>query len=294
MTGFFRQIPEILEAIKFQHSIFALPFALTGALLGARGSGLEMPELAGRLVWIIVAMVAARSAAMGFNRLADASIDARNPRTAARALAAGRLSRGFAAGFVACSSALLVLAASQLNPLCLGLSPLALAVALGYSYTKRFTAFSHLALGVVLGIAPAAAWIAVRGSLDPRILLLSGSVVLWTAGFDIIYSCQDVEFDRSSGLHSLPARIGIAKALWVSRFLHSGMVVLLLLAWSSLEMGSLALAGVGMIALLLSYEQSLVRARDLSRVNAAFFTVNGWVSVLLFTFWATDIWLAGG
>ncbi len=292
MTGFLRQSTEVLEAIKFQHSVFALPFALTGALLATRNAGLNAGELAAKLGWIIIAMVAARSAAMGFNRLADASIDARNPRTARRALPSGRLSKRFAGGFVVFSSAVLVGAASQLNPLCLKLSPLALAVALGYSYTKRFTALSHLALGSVLGIAPAAAWIAVRGSFDPRILLLSAAVTLWTAGFDIIYSCQDVDFDRSSGLYSLPARLGIAKALLVSRLLHAGMVALLLLAWSSLEMGGAALAGVGAIGLLLAYEQSLVRADDLSRVNAAFFAVNGWVSVLFFAFWAADLWLA--
>ncbi len=293
MTGFFRQVSEVLATIKFQHSIFALPFAMTGALLGARGAGFEVGELAGKFGWIIVAMVAARSAAMGFNRLADASIDARNPRTATRALPAGRLSKQFAAGFVALSSALLILAASQLNPLCLALSPLALAAALGYSYTKRFTSLSHLVLGAVLGIAPAAAWIGVRGSFDAPILLISAAVAFWAAGFDIIYSCQDIAFDRSSGLHSLPARIGIAKALLISRFLHAGMVVLLLMAWTSLGMGLSALGGIGIIALLLAYEQSLVKADDLSRVNAAFFAVNGWVSVLFFAFWAVDIWLAG-
>ena len=293
MTGILRQAAEILEAIKFQHSIFALPFALTGALLAVRGSGLDASEVAGKFGWIVVAMVAARSAAMGFNRLADASIDAGNPRTAMRALPSGRLSKRFATGFVIVSAALLVTAAGQLGPLCLQLSPLALVALLGYSYTKRFTAFSHLALGCVLGIAPSAAWIAIRGSFDPRILLLSAAVALWTAGFDIIYSCQDVEFDRSAGLHSIPARLGIARALVVSRLLHAGMVILLLLAWSSLGMGGAALAGIAAVALLLAYEQSLVRADDLSRVNAAFFAVNGWVSVLFLVFWTADIWAGG-
>ena len=292
MTGFLRQAAEVLEAIKFRHSVFALPFALTGALLGIRGAGLGAAEIGGKLGWIVVAMVAARSAAMGFNRLIDASIDARNPRTAARALPSGRLSGRFVAGFVALASAALVLAASQLNPLCFRLSPLALAAALGYSYTKRFTALSHLALGSVLGIAPAAAWIAVHGSLDPRILLLSAAVALWTAGFDIIYSCQDTEFDRASGLRSIPARLGIARALQVSRALHVGMVALLALAWSSLDMGSAALAGLAAIAVLLAYEHSLVKSDDLSRVDAAFFAANGWVSVLFLASWAADLWLA--
>ena len=287
-----RQTGEVLEAIKFQHSVFALPFALTGALLALRGAGLDTAQVAWKLFWIVVAMIAARSAAMAFNRLIDASIDARNPRTAGRALPAGTISKRFAAAFVALSSAVLVVAAAQLNPLCLKLSPLALAVALGYSYTKRFTALSHLVLGAVLGIAPVAAWIAIRGSIDPRILLLSAAVTLWTAGFDIIYSCQDLEFDRSAGLHSIPALFGIGKALLVSRILHTGMILLLLLAWSTLTLGTLALAGVAAIAALLFYEQSLVRENDLSRVNAAFFAVNGWVSVLFFAFWALDMWLA--
>lgn len=293
MRDFFRQTGEVLEAIKFQHSVFALPFAFTGAMLALRGSRLGASEVAWKLCWIVVAMVAARSAAMAFNRLIDDSIDARNPRTAGRALPAGALSRRFAAAFVALSSAVLVIAAGQLNPLCLKLSPFALAFALGYSYTKRFTALSHLVLGAVLGIAPAAAWIAIRGTIDPRILLLSAAVTLWTAGFDIIYSCQDIDFDRATGLHSVPALVGVARALLVSRFLHAGMIAVLLLAWRSLDLGTLALAGIGAIALLLAYEQSLVRAEDLSRVNAAFFAVNGWVSVLFFAFWAADLWFAG-
>ena len=288
-----RQTVEILEAIKFQHSVFALPFALTGALLALRGLGLSAGETAWKLGWIVVAMVAARSAAMAFNRLIDASIDARNPRTADRALPSGALSKRFATVFVIVSSAVLVIAAAQLNPLCLKLSPAALAIVLGYSYTKRYTALSHVILGFALGIAPAAAWIAVRGTFDPNILLLAAAVTLWTAGFDIIYSCQDVDFDRSSGLHSIPARLGIARALLISRLLHAGMAGLLLLAWIRLDLGPLALAGVGAVGALLAYEQSLVRAHDLSRVNAAFFAVNGWVSVLFLAFWAADLWLIG-
>ncbi len=291
MTGLLRQTGTVLEAIKFRHSVFALPFALTAALLALRGTELGARELAWKLAWIVVAMVAARSAAMAFNRLIDASIDARNPRTATRALPAGTLSKRFAAAFVAVASAAVVIAAWQLNPLCLKLSPLALALALGYSYTKRFTALSHLVLGAVLGIAPAAAWIAIRGTLDPAILSLTLGVMLWTAGFDIIYSCQDVEFDRTAGLHSIPARVGIAKALVVSRCFHAAMVASLVVAWQSMGLGWLALVGICAVAALLIYEQSLVRASDLSRVNAAFFAVNGWISVLLFGFWAADIWL---
>lgn len=291
MTGAASQLRAILGDIKFEHSVFGLPFALTGALLALRDTPLPADQSAEKLAWIVVALVAARSAAMAFNRLADARIDALNPRTARRALPAGRLSKGFAALFVAASCGLLVLAAAQLNPLCLRLSPLALALALGYSFTKRFTALSHLVLGAVLGAAPAAAWIAVRGSFDAVILYLSGAVALWTAGFDIIYSCQDTAFDRRTGLHSVAARLGVRRALLASRACHAGMVVLLLLAWRGLDMGLAALAGVAAVAALLAYEQSLVGADDLSRVDAAFFTVNGWISVLFFACWAADLWL---
>ncbi len=291
MTGLRWQAAEVLESIKFQHSIFALPFALTGALLALRGTDLTGTDIAWKFAWIIAAMVAARSAAMAFNRLVDARIDARNPRTASRSLPAGRLSKRFAAAFVALSCAAFVAAAAQLNALCLQLSPFVLALALGYSFTKRFTVFSHLVLGAVLGLAPTAAWIAIRGSLQADILLLSAAVMLWTAGFDIIYSCQDAEFDREEGLQSLPSRLGIARSLTISRVLHAGMVLLLALAWKALGLGMLGLLGVIAVAGLLVYEQSLVRADDLSRVNAAFFAVNGWVSVLFLVFWGADMWL---
>lgn len=291
MTGIRWQAAEVLEAIKFQHSIFALPFALTGALLALRGTDLTGMDIAWKFTWIIVAMVAARSAAMAFNRLVDARIDARNPRTASRSLPAGRLSKRFAAAFVVLSCAAFVAAAAQLNDLCLLLSPFVLALALGYSFTKRFTVFSHLVLGAVLGLAPTAAWIAIRGALQADILLLSAAVMLWTAGFDIIYSCQDAEFDREEGLRSLPSRLGIARSLTISRVLHAGMVLLLALAWKALDLGVLGLLGVIAVAGLLVYEQSLVRADDLSRVNAAFFAVNGWVSVLFLLFWGADMWL---
>ena len=286
-----RRLRLTLEMIKFEHSVFALPFALTGALLAFRQNGLESPGIWRQILWIVVAMVAARSAAMAFNRLIDAEIDARNPRTKMRALPAGVLSTKFAWCFTIAASLLLFFAAFELNSLCLRLSPLALAVLFFYSYTKRFTTFSHLVLGLSLGIAPAAAWIAVRGSLDPRILLLTAAVMFWTAGFDVIYSCQDYDFDREEGLWSIPRAVGIANALRVAKVLHVSMVLCLLALVYTLDLGALALAGVGAISALLIYEHSLVKANDLSRVNAAFFTMNGYVSVLFFLFWAADIFL---
>ncbi|HWD00732.1 MAG TPA: UbiA-like polyprenyltransferase [Candidatus Sulfopaludibacter sp.] len=279
-----------LDMIKFEHSVFALPFALTGALLAFRARGYA-GQLWTTLLWIVVAMVGARSAAMAFNRLVDAGIDARNPRTRSRHIPAGILGRGFAWCFVAGSSLIFVAAAWQLNPLCLLLSPLALAVVFFYSFTKRFTSFSHLVLGFSLGIAPAAAWIAVSGSLDPRILWLTAAVTFWTGGFDIIYSCQDYEFDRSEGLHSLPHRLGIPRALRLAQLLHVLMIFCLAALVASLHLGMLAVAGVVAVASLLVYEHTIVKPTDLSRVNAAFFTMNGYVSVLFFVFWAADIFL---
>ena len=280
-----------LDMIKFEHSIFALPFALTGALLAFRQDGFGSPGIARRLIWIVVAMVAARSAAMAFNRIVDSEIDARNPRTKMRHLPAGLLSPHFALGFTVISSLLLFFAAFELNRLSLQLAPLALAIVFFYSYTKRFTTFSHLVLGLSLGIAPAAAWIAVRGSLDPRILLLTAAVMFWTAGFDVIYSCQDYDFDRQEGLWSVPRALGIAGALRVAKLLHMLMVGCLLALVYTLHVGMLAVAGVVAIVALLIYEHSLVKPNDLSRVNAAFFTMNGYVSVLFFLFWAADIFL---
>ncbi len=282
----------VLEMIKFGHSVFALPFAMTGALLAIRGLQLSAAAIAWKILWIAAAMVAARSAAMAFNRVADAAVDARNPRTRERAIPAGAVSTRFAWGFIAVACMAFIAAAAMLNPLCLQLSPLALAVVLGYSYAKRFTALAHFILGFALGIAPAAAWIAVRGSLDGDILVLSAAVTLWTAGFDIIYSCQDIAFDRAQGLRSIPARLGAAGALRVSRALHGGMVALLVVLWARMELGSAGLAGIAVTAALLIYEHSLVRAGDLSRIDAAFFTVNGWISVLFFAFWAGDLWLS--
>ena len=278
----------VLEMIKFEHSIFALPFALTAALLALRGLELSAAEIAWKLGWIVVAMVAARSAAMAFNRVVDADIDAKNPRTKTRAIPAGQVSRAFTWGFVAFWAAVFVAASAMLNPLCLKLSPVALVVVCGYSYTKRFTALAHLVLGVALGIAPMAAWIAIRGSLDPAIVLLSAAVMLWVAGFDIIYSCQDSDFDRAEGLRSIPARLGIRNALLLSRLLHVAMIALLLWLWSLMDLGWVGLAGVAGVAALLAWEHSLVSADDLSKVDAAFFTVNGYVSVFFFVFWALD------
>jgi 4-hydroxybenzoate polyprenyltransferase len=289
-----------LDMIRFEHSVFALPFALTGALLAWRDIGERSAaghpvasfwRFPGTLLWIIAAMVCARSAAMAFNRLVDAEIDARNPRTRTRQLPAGLLSRGFTWAFVAATSTLFVAASAQLNPLCLWLSPVALGVVFFYSFTKRFTSFSHLVLGFSLGIAPAAAWIAVRGSLDSRILWLTAAVTCWTAGFDVIYSCQDYEFDCAEALFSVPRVLGIARGLRVAQALHLAMVVCLLALVRSLHLGVLSVAGVAAIAGLLIYEHSLVKPNDLSKVNAAFFTMNGYVSVLFFVFWAADIFL---
>jgi 4-hydroxybenzoate polyprenyltransferase len=247
-----------------------------------------------QLIWIIVAMVAARSAAMAFNRLADADIDAINPRTQTRALPAGALSRGFVGAFVVISCVIFVLAASQLNRLTLLLSPVALAIVLLYSYTKRFTRWSHLVLGFALGVAPAAAWIAVRGSLDLRILLLTAAVTFWVGGFDVLYACQDYDFDLRNRLHSIPCYLGIARALLISRLFHTAMMVLLIALVVSFRLGGLGLAGVAVVGLLLAYEHSLVSRDDLSRLNAAFFTMNGVISVVFFLFIAADLLLHRG
>jgi len=273
-----------LEMIKVEHSVFALPFALLGAMLAARGW-----PTGRQLFWIVVAMVGARSAAMSFNRLIDRHLDAQNPRTANRALPIGALSVRFVWIFAVFSSALLVFAAYQLNALTFALSPLALAVLFVYSYTKRFTILSHIVLGFCLGIAPAAAWIAVRGALDPSILLLTAAVTLWVAGFDILYACQDIEFDRQTGLHSVPQRWGIRRALQASSVLHIIMMLLLVwLAWIA-ELGWLSALGLAITAALLIYEHSLVKPTDLSRLNAAFFNTNGWIGILLLLFWGFDI-----
>ena len=289
--GFWKHLRLTLEMIKFEHSVFALPFALTGALLAFRETHLTGRVVAVKVAWIIVAMVAARSAAMAFNRILDKDIDSKNPRTRSRHLPAGILTSRFAWGFVVASVLVFLLAARSLNPLCLELAPFAMAVVFFYSFTKRFTRYSHLVLGFSLGMAPAAAWIAVRGSLDPRILWLTAAVTFWTAGFDVIYACQDYEFDCAEDLASIPRSLGIARALRVAQLLHVLMVVSLAALVASLQLGPLAMAGVAAVVALLVYEHSLVKPDDLSRVNAAFFTLNGWVSVLFFIFWAADIFL---
>ena len=260
--------------IRFSHSVFALPFALASFAIASDGR-----PPARVLLWVLVAMVGARSAAMGFNRLADHRIDALNPRTAGRELPRGVLSRAQVWAFVAVSAGALVLAAAMLNPLCLALSPVALLIVFGYSYTKRFTPLSHLALGLGLGVAPVGAWLAVRGEFAPVPLALALAVVCWVAGFDVIYACQDVDFDRAQGLYSLPARLGVGRALAVARGLHALAVLLLLSLWWLAPLHPVYLAGVGVVAILFVYEHSLVHAQDLSRVDAAFFTVNGWISV---------------
>ena len=270
--------------IKWEHSIFALPFALCGAMLAAGG----VPAWH-QLAWIIVAMISARSAAMAFNRVADAAIDAANPRTQTRALPTGTLTPSFVTTFVAVSCVVFVLAASRLNHLTLILSPLALAIVLLYSYTKRFTRWSHLVLGFALGIAPAAAWIAVRASLDPRILLLTAAVTFWVGGFDVLYACQDFDFDREAGLHSLPRYFGIRAALVISRLFHVVMLLLLIALVITFGLGKFAIAGIVAVAILLAYEHSLVSSHDLSKLNAAFFTMNGVISVVFFVFLAADL-----
>lgn len=286
MSTLVRSTRTTLEMIKWEHSIFALPFALTGAVLAAGG----WPSLR-VLCWIVVCMVAARSAAMAFNRLVDADIDAANPRTAKRALPAGELSRTFVLCFTVLSSVVFLFAAGMLNHLTLLLAPVALAVVLLYSYMKRVTRWSHMVLGLALGIAPSAAWIAVRGSLSPRVIVLTAVVILWVGGFDILYACQDFDHDRKAGLNSVPQAFGLEGAFWIARFMHFGMLLLLLWLVHIFGLGTLALSGVGVVGALLVYEHSIISPRDLRRMDAAFFTLNGVISVVLFLFFAADIFL---
>jgi len=281
------RIRVVLETIKFEHSVFALPFALTGALLAARATMHGWPTFR-QFAWIIVAMVGARSAAMTMNRIIDLSYDRENPRTRERALVTGKLSISFAWMFACASAAVLLIAAWQLNRLALELAPAALAVLFLYSYTKRFTSWSHLVLGFCLGMSPAAAWIAVAGKLDWRMLILCAAVTLWVGGFDVLYACQDVDFDRRAGLHSIPKRFGIAKALFASRAMHAAMLGLLAWLAASFALPWPAWAGVIVVGALLAYEHSLVRPDDLSRLNAAFFTVNGYISLLFLLFWGAS------
>ena len=285
------RIRTVLEMIKFEHSVFALPFALTSALLAARVTQHTWPSLK-QLLWIILAMVAARSAAMTINRIADVRYDRENPRTAQRALPAGVLSIGFAWMFTAVTVAIFFVAAWQLNPLALKLAPVALAILFFYSYTKRFTTWSHLFLGFALGISPAAAWIAVTGHLDMRMLILCAAVTLWVGGFDVLYACQDIDFDHRAGLFSVPKRFGIANALLIARAMHIAVVALLAWLAASFSLPWPAWLGIVVVAALLAYEHSLVNANDLSRLDAAFFAMNGYISISFLLFWgaATALW----
>ena len=287
VRSIFHNTGTTLEMIKWEHSVLTMPFGLTGAVLAARG----IPNMH-TSIWIIVALVAARSAAMAFNRLVDADIDAQNPRTKIRAIPAGKLSKNFVFWFVVVASLVLLFAAWELNPLAFYLSPLALGIVFCYSFTKRFTRWAHVVLGIAMGIAPAAAWIAVRGSFDPQILLLTGAVVFWGAGFDILYSCQDYEFDRGSDVYSVPKAFGIRNALIVARLFHVITVALLIAMVGAFALGKVAMVGVVIVALLLVYEHSLVKHDDLSRVNAAFFTMNGFISMGFLFFIAADFMLS--
>jgi 4-hydroxybenzoate polyprenyltransferase len=285
------RIKTVLEMIKFEHSVFALPFALTGALLAARATQHGWPTVR-QVLWIVVAMVAARSAAMTLNRIADLRYDRENPRTKQRALATGALSVQFAWLFTFVAVAVFLLAAWQLNPLALKLAPLAIAILFFYSYTKRFTNWSHLFLGFALGISPAAAWIAITGGLNLRMLILCAAVTLWVGGFDVLYACQDVDYDQRAGLFSVPKKFGIVNALLIARGMHIGVITLL--TWLAFSFGLPwpAWAGIAVIASLLAYEHSLVKADDLSKLDAAFFTVNGYISMLFLLFWgaAAAVW----
>lgn len=287
MSEVWNKLKTTLEMIKFEHTLFALPFAFLGAILAANG----LPTWQ-QIVWITVAMVGARSAAMTFNRIVDRDVDAANPRTANREIPSGKLSVGFAWAFLYISIGVFLLASYSLNWLTFALSPVALIVVLGYSYAKRFTAFAHVLLGLALAISPSAAWIAVRGSLDEEVpLLLSLLVLMWTAGFDVLYACQDSEFDRRAGLHSIPARFGIARSLWIARLFHFQAFIVLLILYLATGLGWPAMVGVGVVGVLLIYQHTLVRANDLSRLNAAFFTTNAFVSVILLASFGSAVFL---
>ena len=281
-----RSLVLTLRMIKWEHTVFALPFALLSLLVASDGR----PGWS-TLGWIVVAMVGARSSAMAFNRLADHRIDAANPRTAERELPSGALRRGPVIVFTLLTAGLLVLAAWRLNPLCFALSPVAIAVVWFYSLTKRFTALSHVFLGLALGVAPIGAWLAVTGGFAPFPLLLALWVMLWVAGFDILYSCQDFEFDRSMGLHSVPAALGPSGSRWIARGLHLVALVAWGIAFLRGGLNWLSIAGLGLVALLLGYEHWLVRGGDLSRIDRAFFEVNSWIGVALFAFAAADLYL---
>jgi 4-hydroxybenzoate polyprenyltransferase len=286
MPGLLIKTRTTLEMIKWEHSIFALPFALTAALLAAGG----LPPWR-TIGWILVAMISARSAAMAFNRWADAELDAANPRTKMRAIPAGLLSKQFVLGFTVIAALAFVLAAAELNRLTLLLSPVVLLVLLGYSYMKRVTRWSHLVLGLALGLAPSAAWIAVRGALDPRIVVLTAAVTLWVGGFDVLYACQDFDHDRVAGLYSLPQAIGIPAAFWTARAMHLAMLGLLVWFGLLFHFETVGWLGIAAVAALLAYEHSIVSPGDLRRLNAAFFTMNGVIAMVFLCFVAADLWV---
>lgn len=290
MEIFLSKLKTTLEMIKFEHTLFALPFAFLGAVMAAGGLPTWQQTL-----WITLAMVGARSAAMTFNRIVDREIDAKNPRTANRELPSGKLSVEFAWVFLFVSIGIFLLAAYSLNWLAFALSPVALVSVLGYSYAKRFTSFAHLLLGWALAISPTAAWIAVRGAIDSEVpLLLSLFVLMWTAGFDVMYACQDYDFDKKAGLRSIPARFGIARSLWIARLFHFQAFIVLMLLYLVSGLGVAALIGIGAVTLLLVYQHTLVKANDLSKMNAAFFTTNAFVSIILFASFGTAVFLAQG
>lgn len=287
IRGAFSRLRIFLEMIKFSHTVFALPFALTGALLAA--GGIPAPH---QLFWIVMAMIGARTAAMGLNRLIDAEIDARNPRTSSRAIPAGLLGKGTVALWIVTAVILLLYAAARLNPLCLYLSPLALFFLVLYSYCKRFTSLAHLVLGVCLAAAPLGAWVAIRGEISLPPVLLGCAVMFWSAGFDVLYALQDLDFDRSSGLHSIPVKLGVNGSLIVARLFHLAMVILLVLLWLVMALGPVFLLGLALVAGLLVYEHLLLRHGDLGKLDTAFFNMNGYISVTLFFFTLADLLVA--
>lgn len=284
MSSIITKIGVFLEMIKFSHTVFALPFALTGALLAAGG----IPT--GRqVVWIVLAMVGARTAAMAMNRLIDAEIDARNPRTAVRAIPAGLIGKGLTFGFIVAATALMLWAAYMLNPLCLKLSPVALFFLILYSYCKRFTSLAHVVLGICLGAAPIGAWVAIRGAIEAPALLLGCVVLFWVAGFDILYALQDLDFDRAAGLHSIPVKLGVRGSLWAARIFHIIMIALLVALFNTMQLGSFFLVGIVVSTAMLLYEHWLLRDGNLARLDAAFFNMNGYISVAIVLCMAADV-----
>ncbi len=282
----FQKLKVILEMIKFPHTVFALPFAFTAAVLAANG----MPAW-DKILWITLAMVGARSGAMGMNRMLDADIDAKNPRTKTRAIPAGLLTKAQVGLFSLLSFALLVYSAYRLNPLCLKLSPIAIAVVTFYSLTKRFTWACHIFLGLALAFAPVGAWIAIRGTIDMPVIILAVAVLTWVAGFDIFYALQDIEFDTQAGLHSIPRYLGVNGSLWVARLLHLVTIAGLLYIYYPLGLHFIYLIGIGVVAAMLVYEHLLLRNGDLDKLDAAFFNMNGYISVTVFAFSAVAVYM---